>query len=199
MDTTDPTLQHLPVHLRNNLQPSLHGLHPQHATLASHLGANFDPSDPHGFHPFHPGIGDVPGTAVSGHHLQSANAFESPPQSRSRIHNSQANGHPHTPTRQSATETAYNGHSNSSFGLLASNHQVPSQPIHNSLSRLQKDDSFLEIPEQTGGKVENSHFGGLKLVEDPPDLDSWRERLFNVENTITLTEDESVMPQAVPV
>ena len=30
----------------------------------------------------------------------------------------------------------------------------------------------------------------MKLVENPPDLDEWRDRLFNVDETITLTEEE---------
>jgi glutathione S-transferase len=42
-----------------------------------------------------------------------------------------------------------------------------------------------------GGNEEGGrHFSGMKLVENPPDLDHWRERLFNVDETITLTEDE---------
>lgn len=33
-------------------------------------------------------------------------------------------------------------------------------------------------------------FKGLKIVPDPPDLQEWRERLFNVEDTIVLSEEE---------
>ena len=35
-----------------------------------------------------------------------------------------------------------------------------------------------------------SHFSGMRLVENPPDLDEWRDKLFNVEETITMTEEE---------
>jgi hypothetical protein len=33
----------------------------------------------------------------------------------------------------------------------------------------------------------------MKLVPDPPDLEYWREKLFNVDETITLTEDQYVL------
>ena len=39
--------------------------------------------------------------------------------------------------------------------------------------------------EKAGG-----HFSNLKMIPDPPDLDAWRERLFNVSDVIELTEDE---------
>jgi hypothetical protein len=38
----------------------------------------------------------------------------------------------------------------------------------------------------------SSHFQGLKLIAEPPDLDVWRQRLFDVDDTITLTEEEYV-------
>ena len=41
-----------------------------------------------------------------------------------------------------------------------------------------------------GHEEGGGHFSGMKLVENPPDLQLWRERLFNVDETITLTEEE---------
>jgi glutathione S-transferase len=38
---------------------------------------------------------------------------------------------------------------------------------------------------QNHGQIE-----GLRLVANPPDLHVWREKLFHVDDTITLTEDE---------
>ncbi|EFW21395.1 glutathione transferase [Coccidioides posadasii str. Silveira] len=35
-----------------------------------------------------------------------------------------------------------------------------------------------------------SHFKNMKLIPEPPDLQRWRERLFNVEGTIVLSEEE---------
>jgi hypothetical protein len=36
----------------------------------------------------------------------------------------------------------------------------------------------------------HGQFEGLRLLSDPPDLATWREKLFHVDDTITLTEDE---------
>jgi glutathione S-transferase len=38
----------------------------------------------------------------------------------------------------------------------------------------------------------HGQFEGLKLIPTPPDLDAWREKLFHVDDTITLTEEECV-------
>ncbi|KAJ4353433.1 uncharacterized protein N0V89_005162 [Didymosphaeria variabile] len=42
-----------------------------------------------------------------------------------------------------------------------------------------------EAPIQNHGQIE-----GLRLIPNPPDLDAWREKLFHVDDTITLTEEE---------
>jgi hypothetical protein len=53
-----------------------------------------------------------------------------------------------------------------------------------------------QVPFQTNGQDDSSakeaggHFGGMKAIENPPDLDRWRNKLFNVNEMITLTEDE---------
>ena len=39
----------------------------------------------------------------------------------------------------------------------------------------------------------SSNFEGLKLVSNPPDLQQWREKLFNVDELIVLTENEHVI------
>ncbi|KAI2088477.1 hypothetical protein LOZ36_002250 [Ophidiomyces ophidiicola] len=36
----------------------------------------------------------------------------------------------------------------------------------------------------------SNHFDGMRLIPDPPNLQQWRERLFNVEDTIVLSEEE---------
>ena len=40
------------------------------------------------------------------------------------------------------------------------------------------------------GKKEPAHFQGMKKILDPPNLDEWRVKLFNVNEVIYLTEDE---------
>ncbi|EEP80489.1 conserved hypothetical protein [Uncinocarpus reesii 1704] len=39
-----------------------------------------------------------------------------------------------------------------------------------------------------------NHFAEMKLIPNPPDLQRWRERLFNVEDTIVLSEEEHASP-----
>ena len=39
----------------------------------------------------------------------------------------------------------------------------------------------------------NGQLNGLKLIPNPPDLESWREKLFNVDEAITLTEEQYVL------
>lgn len=34
------------------------------------------------------------------------------------------------------------------------------------------------------------HLQGMKFFKDPPDLDTWRNILFNVDEMITLTEEQ---------
>lgn len=41
-----------------------------------------------------------------------------------------------------------------------------------------------------GGRKDPAHFQGMKKILDPPDLAVWRDKLFNVNETIYLTEDE---------
>ena len=38
----------------------------------------------------------------------------------------------------------------------------------------------------------SSQFEGLKLIPSPPNLDEWRAKLFDVDDTIALTEEEYV-------
>jgi len=61
--------------------------------------------------------------------------------------------------------------------------QTGSSSIHQlGNSRLVTDSSFS-----------SSNFEGLKLVSNPPDLQQWREKLFNVDELIVLTENEYVV------
>lgn len=61
----------------------------------------------------------------------------------------------------------------------------PSLHPHEATAQLPKEISFYSAAEK-----QDSHFGGLKLIPKPPDLETWRERLFNVDEMITLTEEQ---------
>jgi hypothetical protein len=60
---------------------------------------------------------------------------------------------------------------------------------HEPAAQLQKEVNFFSGPEPAAEKQDN-HFGGMKLIPNPPDLEAWRERLFNADDTITLTEEQ---------
>jgi len=49
------------------------------------------------------------------------------------------------------------------------------------------------LPQGQSNGASEARFGGLKTIPDPPNLQEWRERLFNVEDVVTLTEDECVI------
>lgn len=61
-------------------------------------------------------------------------------------------------------------------------------PIHQ-ISPPQQ--SQVEPPVRDGDEAPPSgQFKGLKLVAEPPDLEAWRRRLFDVDDIITLNEEE---------
>ncbi|GFF23101.1 glutathione S-transferase U9 [Aspergillus lentulus] len=61
----------------------------------------------------------------------------------------------------------------------------PSFPHH--LQLQPQSDGYSVAPELSKQDV---CLKDMKLVPDPPDLEYWREKLFNVDETITLTEDQ---------
>ena len=79
------------------------------------------------------------------------------------------------------------------FGvLLPRTVMVEHAPLqHNAFDRLQQEDATTHVPEQNNEKKEG-HFANMKNVPNPPNLAEWRERLFNVNDTVTMTEDECV-------
>lgn len=44
----------------------------------------------------------------------------------------------------------------------------------------------------------HGQFQGLKLIPNPPNLDEWREKLFHVDEMITLTEEQYDAPHLFP-
>ena len=60
---------------------------------------------------------------------------------------------------------------------------------HNSIARLQEEDLF-GTPE--GSDQKSKGHLSTKIVVDPPSLAEWRQKLFNVDEMITLSEEECV-------
>jgi hypothetical protein len=99
----------------------------------------------------------------------------------------QSNGSPHTPQQ-------HGGHGGQ-FGILTSNSMQ-----HNSINRLQQEEDIFG---PTDGAAGGSGSGGgeqqkggshltTKIVIDPPNLEEWRQKLFDVNEMITLSEEEYV-------
>lgn len=73
------------------------------------------------------------------------------------------------------------------FGVLTPHPPNPSQQ-NGGLEGLSND---LALPPTTAtGGDTDGHFSNMKIVPDPPNLDVWRQRLFDVDDPISLTEDE---------
>lgn len=90
----------------------------------------------------------------------------------------QNNGSPHTPQQQQQ-------HNGGQFGILTAG---PMQQQHNSIARLQQEEDIFGTPEGSDQKS-NGHLS-TKIVENPPSLAEWRQKLFNVDDMITLSEEE---------
>ncbi|KAL8715286.1 MAG: hypothetical protein Q9220_001244 [cf. Caloplaca sp. 1 TL-2023] len=77
------------------------------------------------------------------------------------------------------------------FGILTPHPQLPHQPQihHEALGRLQNEIDLRPVAVQDGGTTEG-HFSNLKIVPHPPELDAWRKKLFDIDGTIILTEDD---------
>ena len=90
---------------------------------------------------------------------------------------------------------------------LRYNHQQFSLPVHNGLPiqrrptqpqhvhapqapQPQVAQSQLVTPASTSNSKEDKHLKGLKCILEPPDKDIWRQRLFDVEGLMILTEEQ---------
>lgn len=80
------------------------------------------------------------------------------------------------------------------LGPLTPQAQIPQHAFlqHNALDRIQQESESSHVNEAPNGsgKKEAGHFANMKSIPNPPDLEAWRERLFHVDQTITLTEEE---------
>lgn len=150
-----------------------HNPNHNHPSLVSQL--DLDPTNPFQFNPHLD-------SQHSLQHLQQRNTFEQRPPPRFLEITS------HVPSDPQQSNSFARG---GQFGVLTSHPQLPSQPQSHqeALGRLQNEIDLRPVPIQDGGTTEG-HFSNLKLVPNPPNLDEWRKRLFDVDELITLTEDE---------
>lgn len=110
----------------------------------------------------------------NGHTFHTPNAFDHTRAHRMHVQN---NGSPHTPPQQQQHRGG------GQFGILTTG------PIqHSSIGRLQQEDDIFGPPDGPDQKS-NGHLSS-KIVVDPPNLADWRQKLFNVDEMITLSEEE---------
>ena len=93
------------------------------------------------------------------------------------------------------------------FGVLTPHPQFPRNVqtprnayLHyDALDRIQRDYPELQsAPAADGSKKKDGHFANAKSIPNPPNLLNWRERLFHVDETITLSEDEYAICNFAP-
>ncbi|KAJ5047484.1 uncharacterized protein L3040_003308 [Drepanopeziza brunnea f. sp. 'multigermtubi'] len=111
--------------------------------------------------------------------LQDNTAFQNPNpfdqnHSQRAIH-VQNNDSPHSPQHNNGGQ----------FGILTAG------PIqHSSIRGLQQEEDLFGGPAADGSDQKSNGHLSTKAVIDPPDLAEWRLKLFNVDEMITLSEDE---------
>lgn len=179
--------------------------YPPHPTLAPHQDIGLDP-----FH-FDPQLENEPQIQ---HPQQQRNLFDQtdfdvprPHQPQPRFHEIRSNPSPEnngfnqqdgamfgvlSRTRRPPNHELGQGQ----FGVLSPHPQLLSQHLNHDeqLGRLQHELDLRPVPVTDGGTTQG-HFSNMKMVPNPPHLDEWRRRLFDVDDAITLTEDQYVVPQ----
>jgi len=61
---------------------------------------------------------------------------------------------------------------------------------HGSISRLQQEDDMFGGGSPDSQEQKSSGHIGTKIVVDPPNLEAWRQKLFDVDEMIMLSEEE---------
>lgn len=188
MDT--PDTRRLPINPQ--LQPvSLSTFADDAAALAAQQGLG-DPTDAtHTFQPLQTSIENLEQhQQPSQHHLQDANPTETPAFLRPPRPGESANyllitPH-HTPTQQyqqiKNTDNCDNARLDQ-LGLRVSSITPQLQQQNEPNFALTADMAIKQA----------DHRRDLKLDPNPPDLDAWREKLFNVDEAITLSEEQYVI------
>ncbi|OKL60122.1 hypothetical protein UA08_04673 [Talaromyces atroroseus] len=176
MDSSE--LPHLPVSL----------------PLGSQLSSGFNANESPAFQGFSTAIGDID------HELPAVPTFAHP--SHFNAHDSASTRYDIAPSSRSTQELRANGKLGLSIQEAAGHiSQVFNTGgelawVSTSLSSLQQPGRIEPVPQEarngseTSAEIKDSHVMSMRIVPNPPDLDLWRERLFNVDEPIMLTEEQ---------
>lgn len=147
--------------------------HPHAPSLVSQL--DLDPTNPFQFNPHletHPSL----------QNLQPRTAFDQGPLPRFHEIQSLTHANPHE-------HIAYNR--GGPYGGIPPHHELPSQllPQLETTERPQNETDSRSGPMQYPGGTKR-HLENLKIIPNPPDLEQWRKKLFDVDGVIIMTEDQ---------
>ena len=81
------------------------------------------------------------------------------------------------------------------FAVLVPQSQAPNHTYvqHEVLEQIQQEHDLIQMTHSASGQdKKDGHFADMKMIPNPPNLQAWRERLFNVNETITLSEEEYI-------
>ncbi|KAI9890384.1 MAG: hypothetical protein M1814_004170 [Vezdaea aestivalis] len=172
----------MPVDIRQ-LQPSaLQSMHPPHthSALTSRLSSGLQTID-HNQHAFNQQMqADLQGAANRRLVSSQMNGFAHPAPD-------QPTAQPHTPHRPTQP--------NGQYGMLTPSPSLTLSTRYpqdvGRVAQLHHEQSRSATADTRGkGDGPLGHFDGMKKIADPPNLDEWRQKLFDVTDTLTLTEDE---------
>ncbi|KAI9882513.1 MAG: hypothetical protein M1823_005744 [Watsoniomyces obsoletus] len=182
MDDAEAALQQqLPVALRHlhHHHPHVHHHHAHAHHGATGLGTALGASDLDALDPTADTFpSSLPVGLTHGHTLQAVNVFDT-------------NGHgAFDDTRASATSHHPNG---AGLGMLTSVHALTGSGAvpHDALGRLPSDEDLFAPPDD-GTQQQDTDLSVLQAAIEPPDLAAWRQRLFDVNEMITMTEEQYV-------
>lgn len=138
----------------------------------------------HTFQPLQSDIENLQTQQQHQHHLQNANTtdtpvFLRPPRPGEPANNFLITSTPHDTPIQQYKQIRDNDTDNDQ-----SDHLNP---------QLQQQNEFNFTLTADMATKHADHRKDMKCVPDPPSLESWREKLFNVDGTITLTEEQYVI------
>ncbi|KAF2735485.1 hypothetical protein EJ04DRAFT_195290 [Polyplosphaeria fusca] len=147
--------------------------------------------------------------AIFQQHLTEAHAHQAPHRLHAPNPFEHNGGLPHSPAQFQSVQALPYQHAQNRFNLIAppppQSHPhhyqapLPPPPIPRHPERIPDFESQTEfgqaqtVPHELDDvpvTASHSQFEGLRLIPDPPNLEEWREKLFHVDDTITLTEDD---------
>ncbi len=173
-------------HHHHHHHPHVHHPHAHAHHAASGLGTSLGGSDLDALDPTADGFpSSLPVElthATNGHPLQAAHVFD-------------ANGHgAFDDTRP--PPTSHHPNSAAGLGVLTPVHALTGSGAvhHDALGRLPSDADLFAPPHDgtQQQQQEDTDLSGLQAIPEPPDLAAWRQRLFDVNEMITMTEEQYV-------